>query len=429
MGSSWTPGREPLSADRSQYSCPDPSITSPRRAPANTGSSQALWTPSTLIIRLFFLITLPPRPSSRYDCNSSNYRLPLRKGADVGPKQVEVLPKPLCDKYAWVRWDFDGRPNRSEQQAQAEYDRGVQVGMGQGKGMLARRGQDGMGKNRCMFVLHACMWRMEQQHDELCIMINSSTAPAFPRGGHAHVHVPLPATHWLYAQTRVLLQEMKDLMAKGRSLDELWRVAEGKWKYNDYRDKVIRPSLGDNYLQRQREQQQREAAPPPQQQQQAAPQANGNGNGNGNGAAAVVTISIPDDLIGVQAYVLWEHAGKPQGADFSGDAKRAIEEKLRNGQTLEQIAQQLNYTPKWTSSSSSASFSSMDEGPKSKEKAAPPPPPPKQNQPPQVGSSMHAPKRNPLDMIKVCAAHARGDGGGEGVGGSTVGGCQCPMRF
>jgi alpha-glucan,water dikinase len=35
-------------------------------------------------------------------------------------------------------------------------------------------------------------------------------------------------------------QEMKDLMAKGRLIDELWRVAEGKWKYSDYREKVIR---------------------------------------------------------------------------------------------------------------------------------------------------------------------------------------------
>lgn len=33
-------------------------------------------------------------------------------------------------------------------------------------------------------------------------------------------------------------QEMKDLLAKGRTLDELWRVAEGKWKYPDYREKV-----------------------------------------------------------------------------------------------------------------------------------------------------------------------------------------------
>ncbi len=36
------------------------------------------------------------------------------------------------------------------------------------------------------------------------------------------------------------VQEMNELISKGRLLDELWRVAEGKWKYSDYRDKVIR---------------------------------------------------------------------------------------------------------------------------------------------------------------------------------------------
>jgi len=29
-------------------------------------------------------------------------------------------------------------------------------------------------------------------------------------------------------------QEMRALMVAGRSMDELWRVAEGKWKYSDY---------------------------------------------------------------------------------------------------------------------------------------------------------------------------------------------------
>jgi hypothetical protein len=27
---------------------------------------------------------------------------------------------------------------------------------------------------------------------------------------------------------------MRALMVAGRSMDELWRVAEGKWKYSDY---------------------------------------------------------------------------------------------------------------------------------------------------------------------------------------------------
>jgi hypothetical protein len=63
----------------------------------------------------------------RYDNNSSNFRAPLRADADTGYKPVEVLPKPLCDKWAWVRWDYAGRPPRSEAQANEEYETGVQV--------------------------------------------------------------------------------------------------------------------------------------------------------------------------------------------------------------------------------------------------------------------------------------------------------------
>lgn len=41
-----------------------------------------------------------------------------------------MLPKALCDKWAWVRWDNDGRRQKSEADATADYDRGVQVGWG-----------------------------------------------------------------------------------------------------------------------------------------------------------------------------------------------------------------------------------------------------------------------------------------------------------
>ncbi len=91
----------------------------------------------------------------------------------------------------------------------------------------------------------------------------------------------------------------------------------GKWKYSDYQRKVIFPELGDSSAPAkdappppppQQQQQQQQAQKPPQQQAQAP--------------AALPP--IPDDLLGVQAYVLWEHAGKPDGADFSGDARRLV---------------------------------------------------------------------------------------------------------
>ena len=35
--------------------------------------------------------------------------------------------------------------------------------------------------------------------------------------------------------------------------------------------------------------------------------------------------------VGVQSYLLWEQAGRPNGADFSQDARRKLEKQLRAG--------------------------------------------------------------------------------------------------
>ncbi|GIL92123.1 hypothetical protein Vretimale_14920 [Volvox reticuliferus] len=182
---------------------------------------------------------------------------------------------------------------------------------------------------------------------------------------------------------------MRELLARGRTLDELWRVAEGKWKYSDYRKKVIIPALGDVTAPA--------VAPPPQQQQQQQPAENGNGNG---GAAALPR--IPEELLGVQAYVLWERAGKPDGADFSGEARRVITELMQSGASLEDVARRLNYALKPGPSGTSSNGSSAAATPTSSmDSAAPAPAEPRTvHQPAQVGTPLGTPKRNPLDMIK-----------------------------
>ena len=43
----------------------------------------------------------------------------------------------------------------------------------------------------------------------------------------------------------------------------------------------------------------------------------------------------------MQAYILWERAGKPDGADFSGDARRLITESVSSGMTYEQVVRVL----------------------------------------------------------------------------------------
>ncbi|GIL61955.1 hypothetical protein Vafri_16315 [Volvox africanus] len=245
-----------------------------------------------------------------YDNNGTNFKVPLRADATSAATRVDQLPKDLCDKWAWVRWDHAGRPERAGGAAANEYDRGV--------------------------------------------------------------------------------AEMRELLARGRTLDELWRVAEGKWKYSDYRKKVIIPALGEVTAPA--------VAPPPQQQKQQQQQAE---SGNGNGGAAALP-RIPDDLLGVQAYILWERAGKPDGADFSGESRRVITEQLQSGATLEEVARRLNYTPKTGSSGTTSNGSSQAPTPTSSMDGGAPVPAESRTvvQPAQVGTPLGTPKRNPLDMIK-----------------------------
>lgn len=49
----------------------------------------------------------------------------------------------------------------------------------------------------------------------------------------------------------------------------------------------------------------------------------------------------------VQAYLCWEQAGQPEGADFADQARGIIEERVRNGATYTQLARELNIEPTW----------------------------------------------------------------------------------
>ena len=86
--------------------------------------------------------------------------------------------------------------------------------------------------------------------------------------------------------------------------------SRGKWKYSDYRKKVVTPTIGDGTAPL--------SAQPQAQQPAGAP-------------AAAALPAIPEDLLGVQAYILWEKAGKPDGADFSLDARRQVAHALGEG--------------------------------------------------------------------------------------------------
>jgi len=131
-------------------------------------------------------------------------------------------------------------------------------------------------------------------------------------------------------------------------------------------------------------------------------------------------VVIPDSLIAVQAYVMWEDAGKPQGGDFGAPARNLIEEKLRSGQTLQQIEAEL--TSHGKEQQKPAKQQQQQQQPvqqqqkqkpvqQQQQAAAPvkqePAPQAQQQQkaaqppPVEVGKSLGTATRNPLQMIKV----------------------------
>ena len=56
------------------------------------------------------------------------------------------------------------------------------------------------------------------------------------------------------------------------------------------------------------------------------------GGAEGGGGAA-----LPGDLVGVHAYTMWEAAGRPDGADFGGAARRALAGRVRRGESVDAL--------------------------------------------------------------------------------------------
>ena len=41
--------------------------------------------------------------------------------------------------------------------------------------------------------------------------------------------------------------------------------------------------------------------------------------------------------VNIQAYLLWEKAGRPDGADFAQDARTTLEAQLRSGKSVQDL--------------------------------------------------------------------------------------------
>lgn len=185
---------------------------------------------------------------------------------------------------------------------------------------------------------------------------------------------PQRSTAQANAEYDAAVDEMERLLRAGRPLEELQRVARGEVLYANYKIEVMDALLGGKSRAASR-------APVPSREAEQP----------------LAPVVVPDSLVAVQAYVMWEEAGRPQGADYGAPARNLIEDKLRSGMTLAAIEEELQ-APK---------------GPQPKREetrkaqpaagAVPPPPPPAPRKA-DMGQSLGPAARNPLQLIKTPAA-------------------------
>lgn len=112
----------------------------------------------------------------------------------------------------------------------------------------------------------------------------------------------------------------------------------------------------------------------------------------GQQAAAPVE-NIPEELINIKAFLLWEQAGKPDGADFGSQAREALVADLTAGKSLQDIERTLK------GPAEPAHEQTVEAA------AAPPPPPapaaePAPVQEAYVGDGIGLRGRNPLDLVR-----------------------------
>ncbi|GAB4820070.1 hypothetical protein N2152v2_007116 [Parachlorella kessleri] len=154
------------------------------------------------------------------------------------------------------------------------------------------------------------------------------------------------------------IKELTTLLRRSVPMEELWRVARGEIKYQNYMKQA-------GHLLRE-------------------------AGAAGAAKQASILPSLPQELINIQAYILWEQAGKPDGADFGGAAKRALEGRLRAGASVSDLEKELK---------APAPAPAPAAAPHQQQAAAPAPAKARPPAQPVVGKSLGMRSRNPLDLI------------------------------
>ena len=175
-----------------------------------------------------------------------------------------------------------------------------------------------------------------------------------------------PGTAWCQRRVLCAAQDLRQHLRKGIAMDELWQVAHGGIKYADFMQrqqpsngrasngkssngKAVavpedlvshcgwQPPLSVRGWQMLRVLVQR-CLHASQSAHCLAQGARLHAEGTMSASAAPTATLVQ---VGVQSYLLWEQAGKPDGADFSGDARRALEAQLQQGKTVEELERAL----------------------------------------------------------------------------------------
>lgn len=105
-------------------------------------------------------------------------------------------------------------------------------------------------------------------------------------------------------------QELIMLLRRGRSLEDLWAVARGERSYADLMEETRHALEGEGVADGGRSVE----AGGPEAQPRAQPE-----------------VDVPTDLVAVQAYLLWQEAGRRDGSDFGDQARRLLADRIRSG--------------------------------------------------------------------------------------------------
>lgn len=199
------------------------------------------------------------------------------------------------------------------------------------------------------------------------------------------------------------LRELALLLRRRVSIEELQAVAnEGVNKYKSFTQEVENKWSAAN------------KGPPQQAKQQQEEQKNGSQNTapspppSSLSPNADIAASLPEGLVNLKAYLMWEAAGKPDGADFGVKARDSLAAEVAQGKSLEKIEEEMRGPQPQTQQKQKQQEAPQAVKEQPAAAAAAPPPPAVQEQPPRqqiiVGESIHMRQRTPLDLIHRSAA-------------------------